>query len=109
MRRLPFARYPLIHQLPRPADVFWMTAPTESGGFDFLCDLRDVMSREVCFTGLFEPQETALLRRLLGPRIHKTLRTSPAQAAGLTERLWDMADVVRLVDQADTERRKRAS
>ena len=42
-------------------------------------------------------------------RIHKTLRTSPAQAAGLTERLWDMADVVRLVDQADTERRKRAS
>ena len=42
-------------------------------------------------------------------RIHKTLRTSPAQAAGLTERLWDMSDIVGLVDQAETERRKRAS
>ena len=42
-------------------------------------------------------------------RIHKTLRTSPAQAAGLTERLWDMSDIIGLVDQAETERRKRAS
>ena len=33
-------------------------------------------------------------------RIHKTLRTSPAQAAGLTERLWDMADVVKLIEDA---------
>lgn len=42
-------------------------------------------------------------------RIHKTLRTSPAQAAGLTERLLDMSDIVGLVDQAETERRKRVS
>ena len=34
-------------------------------------------------------------------RIHKTLRTSPAQAAGLTERLWDMADVVNLIEDAE--------
>ena len=34
-------------------------------------------------------------------RIHKTLRTSPAQAAGLTERLWDMADVVKLIEDAE--------
>jgi IS1 family transposase len=32
-------------------------------------------------------------------RIHKTLRTSPAMAAGVSERLWSMEDLVRLTDQ----------
>ena len=36
-------------------------------------------------------------------RIHKTLRTSPAQAAGLTDRLWDMADVVKLTEDAEAQ------
>lgn len=27
-------------------------------------------------------------------KIHKTLRTTPAMAAGLTERVWDMAEIV---------------
>lgn len=33
-------------------------------------------------------------------RIHKTLRVTPAMAAGLTDRVWDLADVVELMDVA---------
>lgn len=34
-------------------------------------------------------------------RIHKTLRVSPAMAAGVTERLWTIGDIVHLVEQAE--------
>ena len=32
-------------------------------------------------------------------RIHKTLRTTPAQAAGITDRLWDIANIVQLLGE----------
>jgi IS1 family transposase len=34
-------------------------------------------------------------------RIHKTLRVTPAMAAGVTDRLWEIADMVALVEAAE--------
>jgi len=34
-------------------------------------------------------------------RVHKSLRTSPAMAAGIETRLWSMEDVVRLIEQRE--------
>jgi IS1 family transposase len=34
-------------------------------------------------------------------KIHKTLRVTPAMAAGLTERVWDMSDVVALIEESE--------
>lgn len=40
-------------------------------------------------------------------RIHKTLRVTPAMAAGVTERLWDIADIAKLVEDAEAKPGKR--
>ncbi|MGD1016365.1 MAG: IS1 family transposase [Roseiarcus sp.] len=40
-------------------------------------------------------------------RIHKTLRTSPAMAAGVSDRLWDVKNIARLIEQF--EERKQAA
>jgi hypothetical protein len=32
-------------------------------------------------------------------RIHQTLRCTPAMQAGVTDRLWDMADMVQVVEE----------
>ncbi len=42
-----------------------MRMPAEIGGYEFICNLRDTISREVCFTGRYEPQETAMVRSIL--------------------------------------------
>jgi hypothetical protein len=34
-------------------------------------------------------------------RIHQTLRTTPAMAAGVTNRLWEISDMIALLDQAN--------
>jgi hypothetical protein len=33
-------------------------------------------------------------------RIHKTLRTTPAMAAGITDRVWTMEEIIGLMDEA---------
>lgn len=36
-------------------------------------------------------------------KIHSTLRTSPAMAAGVTDRLWDVSDLVALLVESEKE------
>jgi IS1 family transposase len=40
-------------------------------------------------------------------RIHKTLRVTPAMEAGVTDRLWDVSDIVKLVEAAEAKPAKR--
>jgi FkbM family methyltransferase len=68
IRRLPFGRYRLSDTLGRfSRRPFLARLPVDLGAAEFVCDLGDTISREVCFTGRYEPQETELIRRLLRP------------------------------------------
>ena len=68
-RLLPRGRYRALQWLagraaPAP---FWARAPGTLGGFRWHCDLRDAIAREVCYTGCYEPPETALVQSILRP------------------------------------------
>jgi IS1 family transposase len=41
-------------------------------------------------------------------RLHQTLRVSPAMAAGVTDRLWEMVDVVDVLDAFEAKRKRAA-
>ena len=66
--QLPLGRYRVMNRIcRRPPPVFLMPLPKELGGSLFSCDLRDGISREVCFTGHYEPLVTAIVRGILKP------------------------------------------
>lgn len=67
IRKLPIGRYRVMNCLPRRLVPFRMPLPAEFGRMAFQCDLRDSISREVCFTGRYEPQETVLMKAILKP------------------------------------------
>jgi hypothetical protein len=49
------------------------------------------------------PRDTNQLAKL----IHKTLRVTPAMAAGVADRLWEVADIVRLWEAVEPKAGKR--
>ncbi|MFN7922000.1 MAG: FkbM family methyltransferase [Bryobacteraceae bacterium] len=68
IKRLPAGRYRAIEAICKNAPApFWRKMPASRGAFEFVCDLRDSISREACFTGRYEPQETAILEAILAP------------------------------------------
>ena len=68
IQRLPAGRYRAMNWIgERHADPFWARMPAELGSSFFLCHLHDRIMREVCLTGRYEPQETALVQQTLRP------------------------------------------
>jgi FkbM family methyltransferase len=68
IRSLPAGRYRAMNWVGRrPTPRFWAAMPPELGGLRYRCDLRDLLMREACLTGRYEPQETALFQRALAP------------------------------------------
>jgi FkbM family methyltransferase len=66
LRRLPAGRYRLSETVAAcRRQPFIARMPEPLGGFTFECDLRDAIAREVCLTGCYEPQETALMKALV--------------------------------------------
>ena len=41
-------------------------------------------------------------------RIHKTLRIAPAMAAGVTDKLWEIGDVVQLLEAWEAQQKQAA-
>src|SRR6266545_4935143 len=41
-------------------------------------------------------------------RIHKTLRTTPAMAAGVSKRLWEISDIVNVIEAFETAQKRAA-
>ncbi len=37
-------------------------------------------------------------------RIHKTLKVTPAMEVGVTDRLWSLEDIVRIVDEGEAKK-----
>lgn len=62
--------------------------------------------------GYFENHAAATARNYFAYnfiKIYRTLRTTPAMAAGVTDRLWDVNDLVALWESYEQRRAERAA
>jgi FkbM family methyltransferase len=64
---LPRGRYRLLASVAPSRGQFIARLADELGAARFDCDLSDALSREVCFTGLYEPPATRVFQRHVPP------------------------------------------
>jgi FkbM family methyltransferase len=67
IRRLPRGRYHVLARLAPASGRFIGRLAGELGGARYDCDLADLISREVCFTGLYEPPVTRVFTHYARP------------------------------------------
>ena len=67
IRHVPRGRYALLSKLAPAEGRFETRLAPDIGGARFACDLSDQLSREACFTGLYEPPFTRVFQKQLRP------------------------------------------
>jgi len=66
--------------------------------------MRRFMRLTNAFSKKVENHEAAVAQQFVHYnfcRVHQTLRVTPAMQAGLTGRVWEIADLIRLLDAAE--------
>ena len=91
---------------PDPAHI--STSYAERANLSIRMGLRRFTRLTNAFSKKFENHVHALAIYFMHynfVRIHQTLRVTPAMAAGVTTNLWELADIVRVVDEWEAERK----
>ena len=93
---------------PNPADVF--TSYVERQNLTMRMHMRRFTRLTNAFSKKVENHAHAVALHMMYynfVRIHKTLRVTPAMAAGVADRLWEIADIAKLVEDAEVKPAKR--
>jgi IS1 family transposase len=93
---------------PNPADV--STSYVERQNLTMRMHMRRFTRLTNAFSKKVENHAHAVALHMMYynfVRIHKTLRVTPAMAAGVTDRLWEIGDIAKLVEDAEAAPAKR--
>ncbi len=96
-------RHKVIHGDPDPAHI--STSYVERANLTMRMHMRRFTRLTNAFSKKFENHAHMVAIYTVWynwTRLHTTLRTTPAMAAGLTEKVWDMAEIVALMDEVKT-------
>ena len=95
---------------PNPADV--STSYVERQNLTMRMHMRRFTRLTNAFSKKVENHAHAVALHMMYynfVRIHKTLRVTPAMAAGVADRLWEIADIAKLVEDAEEAPKKRGT